>query len=97
MNKFWLNVFGKMIFQNKANKFLFAERSFRNIDRIIFIDDSRGFCENAGEGKFTEFNQDEWIPITREEFNMIKRSYREIEFIRQAILLNNQWKKINCK
>jgi|ERR1700761_6446006 len=95
MNKFWLNSFGRLIFQNKANKNLFAERLYRNIDRVIFIDDTRGFCENAGEGKFSEFVQEEWIPITRDEFNMIKRTYREIGLIRQAIEINEQWKKLS--
>lgn len=96
MNKYWLDSYGRILFQNKSNKYLFAERKFRNIDRIIFIDDSRGFCENAGEAKFSEFKQEDWIQVTREEFNMIKRSYREMVFIRQAIEMNKQWKKIHA-
>lgn len=94
MNKNWLNVFGRLIFQNKENKYLFAERPYRTHDSVLYIDDTRGFAENVGRGKFSEMNMDEWIPITREEFNMIKRSYREILLIRQAIEINNQWKAI---
>ena len=95
MNKFWLNSFGRLLFQNKINKFLFAEKLHRNIDKVAFIDDSRGFCEKTGEGSFSDFIQDEWIPISRDEFNMIKTSYREIELIRQAIIINEHWKKIS--
>ncbi len=95
MNIYWLDTFGRLLFQNKENKYLFAERKYRNIDKVIFIDDTRGFCENAGEGKFSDLIQDEWVKITRDEFNMIKRSYREIVLIKQAISINNQWKKIH--
>ena len=87
--KYWLNVYGKLAFQNKKNSFLYAERSYRNIDRIIFIDETNGYSENGGEGKFSEFNQEEWTPITQQEYDMIKRSYKEIPLIREAIRINN--------
>ena len=91
----WLDVYGLLVFQNKKNKFLFATRAYRNIDRVLFIDETRGLREYAGEGKYSEFNHDEWIPITKDEYEMIKFSYGEILVIRNAINLNKSLKKLN--
>ena len=97
MKKFWLNDYGKLAFQNKENKYLFAERSYQNIDKIIYIDESRGYSENAGVGKFSEFKKEEWIPITKTEFNMVKHSYREIVIIKDIIKMSKDLKKTKDK
>ena len=94
MKKFWLNDYGKLAFQNKVNKYLFAERSYRNIDKVIYIDETRGYSEYAGVGKFSEFKEEEWIPITPAEFKMVKHSYREIVIIKEIIKMNMELRKI---
>jgi hypothetical protein len=95
LTKHCLNIYGLLVFQNRQNKHLFAERPYRNIDRIIFTDETRGLREYAGECKYSEFDKSEWILITEQEYKMIKYSYKELSIIREAISLNNSIKKLN--
>ena len=94
MNIFWLNIYGKLIFQNKDDKYLFAERTSRHIDKIVLLDESHGYRNYVGECRFSEFKLSNWIPISKEEYKMIKTRYTEIIVIREVFKLNKQLKKI---
>ena len=69
----WLNEYGKLVFQHKTKRKLFAERSYHWVNRLHFIDESEGNRSHAGEMKFSEFDSSDWIQITPQEFESLKK------------------------
>ena len=72
-----LNEFGRAIWKHRENKNLFAERSYRWVDRIIILGESNG-RRIIAEGKYSEFDFSDWTPMSIEEFSRVKECYREI-------------------
>jgi len=85
---YWLDEYGQLAFQNKENPYKFAHRAYHWVDRVMFTDETRWMRESAGQGKFSEFNTNEWIPITKEEYAHIHRGFREVIAIRREIRIN---------
>ena len=81
----WLNKHGKLVFQHKTKRKLFAERSYYWVDRLHYIDESEGTRASVGEIKFSRFDSSEWIQITPEEFEPVKSFYYEVDQIRRDI------------
>lgn len=79
-----LNEWGKLVWINKKNPYLFAERAYDWVDRITFIDEScydeNGFLYRTHKGSITwaKFNPSEWIPLTKEQYDKSKKGYRDI-------------------
>jgi hypothetical protein len=72
-----LNESGRAIWKHRENKNLFAERSYRWLDRIIILDESNG-RQIVDETKFSNFDFSNWNPMSIEEYNRVKEYYREI-------------------
>lgn len=72
-----LNEFGRAIWKHQENKNLFAERSYRWLDRIIVLDESNG-RQIVEDTKFSNFDFSNWTPMSIEEFSRVKECYREI-------------------
>ena len=51
LRKSWLNSSGLLVFQNKSNRKLFAERTYHWIDRITLIDETNDERRYAGDIK----------------------------------------------
>ena len=84
----WLDQFGQLAFQNKYNPYMFAHRAYHWVDRIIFIDETSGSRLNVGQGLFSEFDIENWIPITKEEYSYIKKGFRQVIAIRRELKIN---------
>ena len=84
----WLNVNGLVIYQNKLNRKLFAERTYHWVDRIVIIDESQNERLFIGQCNLSQFDKDGWTVITKEEFRLIKSNYSEINQIRRDLKIN---------
>ena len=51
-----LNEFGKLVFRNKHDNFLFAERAYSWVDRVVLIDEGNKNCDRevVGDLKFSD-------------------------------------------
>jgi hypothetical protein len=77
MKEIELNEHGKLVFKHKTNKRLFLDRSYRWVDRLILLDETDG-RQVIDEFKYSTFDLSAWEPMTKEEFDSVKSSYKEI-------------------
>ena len=88
LDKYWLDQWGQLAFQNKKYPYKFAHRAYHWVNRIIFTDESDWTRKSVGQSKFSEFNFDDWIPITKEEYSFIRSLFREVIAIRRELRIN---------
>lgn len=84
----WLDEYGRMVFQNKANPNIFAFRYYYWKDLVTFIDESNG-RKHIGQTHFQHILDkiENWIPITKQEDQLVKKTYKEIKQIRRYLKL----------
>ena len=72
-----LNENGKIAFRHKYCKTLFVERAYGWVHDVVVIDEteSRRIIDVV---KIADFNFEDWIPITREEYKKVKQGYKDI-------------------
>jgi len=72
-----LNEFGLAVWRHKTNKNLFVQREYNWVDRVIVLDETetRNIVDDV---KFSTFDFSDWIPMTVEEFEKVKRNFKEI-------------------
>lgn len=72
-----LDEFGRLAFRHIKNKNIFLHKPFRWINRGVVLDEKEG--RRVLEDKlFTSYNMEEWVPVTKEQDQNVKRTYMEI-------------------
>ncbi len=77
MKEIPLDDFGKLVFKHKINPNLFAERTYYWVDRIIVLDETGGRRRIIESTQYSIFNLSGWEPMTREEYDSVKKYYKE--------------------
>ena len=73
-----LNHYGLRVWKHKNSKILFAHKFYKWVRRICVIQedgDNRQIIETHWE---ENFNWDNWVVVTPEEYAKVKRQYKEI-------------------
>lgn len=73
-----LNEFGLAVWRHKTDKELFLERDYEWCDRVVTIREHDGRREIVDNVPFSDFDLSDWIPVTVEEFRLVKSNYKEI-------------------
>ena len=77
MKEIKLNKRGKLVFKHKTNPNLFAERVYEWVDRIIVLDETKD-RKVTKDTKYSTFDLSDWEPMTQDEYDSVKRKYKEI-------------------
>jgi hypothetical protein len=74
-----LNEYGLAVWRHKTKPFLFAQRAYDWVDRIVLIDESDGVHRTiVDDVKFSTFDFTDWIAVTHHQYTKVKAMYREI-------------------
>lgn len=88
---YYLDEFGKLVFQSLINPNIFAHRTYHWVDIIAFADEAKG-RKYLGQLSFSKFEEelikDNWILITKEEAARVKADWREITAIRRDLKID---------
>ena len=71
-----LDDFGRRVWKHRFSKNLFAEQAYSWVDRVIILDETQGRSV-VGEVMVNQLTND-WIPMTKEEFVLVERYYKDI-------------------
>ena len=77
MKEIELTEHGLLVFKHKTNKRLFLERTYRWVDILTLLDETDG-RQIIDQFKYSTFDLSAWEPMTKEEFDSVKRCYKEI-------------------
>jgi hypothetical protein len=72
-----LNEFGLRVWKHKTNKRLFLQQSYSWKDDLVLLDETEG-RQIVDSFKASTFDYSAWTPMSKEEFNTVKSSYKEI-------------------
>jgi len=72
-----LNEHGKKVWKHKTNKRLFLEQSYRWVDRLTLIDETKD-RDIVMDFKASTFDFYAWTPMTQKEYDYVKSKYKEI-------------------
>ena len=96
-NEYFTNEYGNLVFINKSNPYLFAERPYHWQDRVIFLDestvDSNGRRERTVKTskKFSDFykEMDDWYLMDPKIHKRCLKNYSEhIKHNREFVLMD---------
>lgn len=68
---------GMAVWRHKTNQNLFVERTYEWCNRVIILDESEE-REVIDDLEFSTFDFSDWTPMTVEEYQRVKRKYKEI-------------------
>ncbi len=68
---------GLLVFKHKTNKRLFLQRTYRWKDQLDLIDEAEG-RQHIMSFPYSSIDVSAWEPVTKEEYEKVKRRYREI-------------------
>jgi hypothetical protein len=72
-----LNEYGLKVWKHKTNKRLFLFQSYRWKDSLTLLDETEN-RQVIDQYKASTYDYGAWEPMTQEEYNSIKRYYKEI-------------------
>jgi hypothetical protein len=73
-----LNEFGKKVWKHKTNKRLFLEQSYSWKERLTLIEEFENERNVVMAFELNSFDFSAWTPMSKEEYDSVKSSYKEI-------------------